>query len=472
MLFALITLLSAISLSAIAAYYSVIGLMAIFAASPIPIAIMGGALEFSKLIAASWAYKNWSVAPRFLKYYFTVAVMILMFITSLGIFGYLSKAHNDQSLVSGDVQGKIAIYDEKIRTAKDNIDANRKALKQMDEAVDQVMGRSSDEKGAEKAVAIRRGQQKERARLQSEITSEQKIVAALNEERAPIAAEVRKVEAEVGPIKYIAALLYGDNPDQNILDKAVTWVIILIVIVFDPLAISLLMAAQFSLEQRKPKPRLTDEDGQLTSDFFKAMTPQDTTFDQQAKIPEPVVPIVHPENVDNEDADNDVIIVKEPVVEYAYLNTEKSFWEKPEGWVDVPPQVYKPEEPVKVEEPVVVESAEAQKEIVIMNSEYISIDGQTVYYNSMGGGDSTVKNATDLANKLLATGKYYMITHTPDSIIISDEKGTTTTVQVDTEGPTYVQNEEQQVSGLWKTINNITEEEYIEKSKKAQEKKD
>ena len=104
MLFALITLLSAISLSAIAAYYSVIGLMAIFAASPIPIAIMGGALEFSKLIAASWAYKNWSVAPRFLKYYFTIAVIILMFITSLGIFGYLSKAHSDQSLVSGDVQ--------------------------------------------------------------------------------------------------------------------------------------------------------------------------------------------------------------------------------------------------------------------------------------------------------------------------------------------------------------------------------
>jgi hypothetical protein len=472
MIMAYLALVSGLFISAVAIYYSIVGLASVFAAAVIPIMIMGTALEVAKLVAASWLKQNWKVAPIALKTYLVVAVAVLMLITSMGIFGYLSKAHLDQNITSGDVQSKIAIYDEKIKTAKDNIDANRKALKQMDEAVDQVMGRSSDEKGAEKAVAIRRGQQKERARLQSEITSEQKIVAALNEERAPIAAEVRKVEAEVGPIKYIAALLYGDNPDQNILDKAVTWVIILIVIVFDPLAISLLMAAQFSLEQRKPKPRLTDEDGQLTSDFFKAMTPQDTTFDQQAKIPEPVVPIVHPENVDNEDADNDVIIVKEPVVEYAYLNTEKSFWEKPEGWVDVPPQVYKPEEPAKVEEPILVESAEAQKEIVIMNSEYISIDGQTVYYNSMGGGDSTVKNATDLANKLLATGKYYMITHTPDSIIISDEKGTTTTVQVDTEGPTYVQNEEQQVSGLWKTINNITEEEYIEKSKKAQEKKD
>jgi cell division protein FtsB len=118
----------------------------------------------------------------------------------------------------------------------------------MDEAVDQVMGRSSDEKGADKAVAIRRGQAKERARLQSEIASEQKTIAALSEERAPIAAEVRKVEAEVGPIKYIAAFIYGDNPDANVLEKAVTWVIIIIVIVFDPLAVILLLASQYSFQ--------------------------------------------------------------------------------------------------------------------------------------------------------------------------------------------------------------------------------
>jgi hypothetical protein len=110
------------------------------------------------------------------------------------------------------------------------------------------MGRSSDEKGAEKAVGIRRAQQKERVRLQSEIAAEQKAVAALSEERAPIAAEVRKVEAEVGPIKYIAAFIYGDNPDANVLEKAVTWVIIIIVIVFDPLAVILLLASQYSFQ--------------------------------------------------------------------------------------------------------------------------------------------------------------------------------------------------------------------------------
>jgi hypothetical protein len=249
MLFALITLLSAISLSAIAAYYSVIGLMAIFAASPIPIAIMGGALEFSKLIAASWAYKNWSVAPRFLKYYFTVAVMILMFITSLGIFGYLSKAHNDQSLVSGDVSAKIAMIDEKIKVERDNIDVNRKTLKQMDEAVDQVMVRSTNEKGAEKAASLRKTQQTERSRILKEIETYNKRISTLNEERAPIATEIRKVEAEVGPIKYIAALIYGDSIDSSLLDKSVRFVIILLVLVFDPMAVLLVIAGNFSLRQ-------------------------------------------------------------------------------------------------------------------------------------------------------------------------------------------------------------------------------
>jgi hypothetical protein len=249
MLFALITLLCAISLSAIAAYYSVIGLMAIFAASPIPIAIMGGALEFSKLIAASWAYKNWSIAPRFLKYYFTVAVIILMFITSLGIFGYLSKAHNDQTLISGDVSAKIAMIDEKIKVERDNIDINRKTLKQMDESVDQVMVRSTNEKGAEKAASLRKAQQTERNRILKEIETYNKRISALNEERAPIATEIRKVEAEVGPIKYIAALIYGDSMDSSLLDKSVRFVIILLVLVFDPMAVLLVIAGNFSLRQ-------------------------------------------------------------------------------------------------------------------------------------------------------------------------------------------------------------------------------
>ena len=248
MIFGYLILLVAVIISAIAAYYSVVGLTAIFAAAVLPVMIMGGALEAGKIMATVWLHNNWQRAGIWFKLYLIPAIVFLMLLTSMGIFGFLSKAHSDQSLVSGDSQAKLAIYDEKIKTSRDNIETNRKALQQMDAAVDQIMGRSSDEKGADKAVATRRAQQKERARLLAEITAEQKTIASLNEEAAPIRAENRKIEAEVGPIKYIAALIYGDSPDQNLLEAAVRWVIILIVIVFDPLALTLILAGNKQLE--------------------------------------------------------------------------------------------------------------------------------------------------------------------------------------------------------------------------------
>jgi hypothetical protein len=248
-----ITLAVALSLSVIAAYYSIAGLTAIFAAAVIPIIIMGSILEVGKVTVTLWLHEYWHRARWLMKLYLVSAVAVLMVITSMGIFGFLSKAHSDQSLVGGDVQAQIAVYDEKIKTARENIDANRKALKQMDEAVDQVMARSSSETGADKAVAIRRTQQKERARLLSEIAAEQKTITGLSEKRAPIAAEVRKVEAEVGPIKYIAAMVYGENTDANSLEAAVRWVIIMLVIVFDPLAIMMLLASTESLKWERQR---------------------------------------------------------------------------------------------------------------------------------------------------------------------------------------------------------------------------
>jgi hypothetical protein len=280
MTLAWLLLLTGLTISIVAIYYSVVGLTAIFSAAAIPIIIMGTSLEVGKLVCASWLKANWERAPRFMKYYMITAVIVLMFITSMGIFGFLSKAHNDQNLVSGDVQSKIAIYDEKIKTAKDNIDANRKALKQMDEAVDQVMGRSTDEKGADKAVAIRRGQQKERARLQAEIQAEQKIISQISQERAPIAAEVRKVEAEVGPIKYIAKFIYGEKgADENMLEQAVTWIIIMIVIVFDPLAVIMLLAAQMTFGWRRKEP---DNIKPVSINDF---VPQPTEFIPKEELP-------------------------------------------------------------------------------------------------------------------------------------------------------------------------------------------
>ncbi|NDB57701.1 hypothetical protein EB001_04580 [bacterium] len=248
-----IMFIAAISLSCIAAFYSIAGLTAIFAAAVVPIIIMGGILEVSKLVVASWLYRNWNEVPTTFKAYFTVAIVILMMLTSMGIFGFLSKAHLDQAVPAGDVSAQVQIFDDKIKTERDNIDAARKALSQMDAQLDQKLSRSTDEKGADKAIQIRRSQSSERKKLQNEIASAQVAIVKLQEQRAPIASQARKIEAEVGPVKYIAALIYGDTLDQNMLEKAVRWVIIMIVLVFDPLAVLMLVAVNWSLKKTSPK---------------------------------------------------------------------------------------------------------------------------------------------------------------------------------------------------------------------------
>lgn len=274
MWFSLLTLATALIISISAAYYSILGLTAIFAAAFWPIVILGSSLEVGKIVSTLWLHKYWHRAEMQYKVYLSAAVAILMLLTSMGVFGFLSKAHTDQSMISGDVMAKISIYDEKIKQSRDNITVSRSALTQMDAAVDQTMSRSTSETGADKAAQLRRSQSTERNRLLREIDTEQKKIQILNDQRAPIAAEVRKVEAEVGPIKYIAALLYGDNPEANVLEKSVRWVIILIVVVFDPLALTLLLAATKSLEWERsaklsPAKKESDyepDDGPLSTD--------------------------------------------------------------------------------------------------------------------------------------------------------------------------------------------------------------
>ena len=241
----------ALSLSAVAAWYAVAGLVAIFAAATIPIVIMGSLLEAAKLTVASWLYRSWKEIPLLMKSYFVVALVLLMLLTSMGIFGFLSKAHLDQAIPTGDVAAKLALIDEKIKTEKENINANRKELSQLDSQVDQTIARTTEASGAERAINIRRGQQKDRTRILNEIGQAQTKIAKLNEERAPIATEVRKVEAEVGPIKYIAALIYDNAADTDVLEKAVRIVTIMIVIVFDPLAVLMLVAANWQMRRDK-----------------------------------------------------------------------------------------------------------------------------------------------------------------------------------------------------------------------------
>jgi hypothetical protein len=253
-----LALIAAIFLSTVAAYFSVLGLAAIFAASFWPIVIMGGALEAAKVVAASWAFRYWKIAPKFIKYYLAAAVVVLMFITSMGTFGYLSKAHIEQTASISDVVAQVAVYDERIKSLNETIEANRKLLKQYDEAVDQVMVRSSDSKGAERSLQIRKAQQKDRNQLMEEIGNLQKEVSKITAERAPLLSQVKKVEREVGPIKYIAEL-FIDRADDTFLEKTVRWVIIIIVAVFDPLAVLLLIAANLGIlrQDRNKRAKLT-----------------------------------------------------------------------------------------------------------------------------------------------------------------------------------------------------------------------
>jgi hypothetical protein len=284
------TLFVALSLSAVAAWYSIIGLTAIFAAAVIPIIIMGGILEVAKITITVWLHEYWHRCRWLMKVYLVPAVVLLMIITSMGIFGFLSKAHLDQAVPTGDVAAQVALLDEKISTQRDNVETARAALKQMDSQVNELLTRSVDDRGAERAVQIRRQQARERTALQADIARAQAEIAAINQERAPIAAELRKVEAEVGPIKYIAALIYGDDPDANLLEKAVRWVIILLVVVFDPLAIMMVLAATESLRWRReqaqsPPPAYEPDDGPLTdAQLAEIQTAVDKNF---PAVPEP-----------------------------------------------------------------------------------------------------------------------------------------------------------------------------------------
>ena len=302
--FPTLTLLVALTLSAIAAWYSVLGLTAIFAAAVIPIIIMGGSLEIAKVVTTVWLHKYWDRSGWKLKLYLIPAVVALAFLTSMGIFGFLSKAHSDQTLVSGDVGAKVELIDERIKISRENIAMNQVALEQMNNQVDQLLGRTDDDKGANRAVQVRRQQARERNRLNNEIEAEQVKIAKLSEEAAPIRAEIRKIEAEVGPIKYIAALIYGDNPDSNLLERAVRWMIILIVMVFDPLALTLVLAAQSSYRWLDDdlRNRKKEENSKENEDVPTTRLPQDDVSEFNNRVgetpqSEPIPVVVEPATV-------------------------------------------------------------------------------------------------------------------------------------------------------------------------------
>ena len=405
-----LTFVTALCISAVAIYYSVAGLAAIFAAAMIPIIIMGGILEIAKLVTTVWLHRYWSQAVWWLKTYLSIAVIVLMFITSMGIFGFLSKAHIEQTTASQESQSQVERYNNEIKrqttlveryesrikqlesggggadaSVQSQIDTEQKRIDsaysriqpQIDEQNKIIEGQSKlfsdqitkidqelaqlqkyvDSKEVDKAQAMvgvktdgdwgpgtaravttwRAAKTQERAQLVTKIqdinkdnsniqaareeikrlratvdvqvAESNKTIVRLREslgknknedidsqlkeqtnllkaaqtalddatkEKYKLESEYRKLEAEVGPIKYIAEFVYGEESDKNMLERAVRWVIITIIFVFDPLAVLLLLASQYSFEFHRRERKTLDE-------LIAATPPVDNTEQETQK---------------------------------------------------------------------------------------------------------------------------------------------------------------------------------------------
>lgn len=237
MFFAVLLMLVALAITGVAGYFSILGLMAIFPASPIAVAAMGIVLELAKLVTASWVYRNWKIANKLLKTYFTIAVVVLSFITSMGVFGYLSKAHIEHTTVGGSAQLQIAQLESQKTSAE-------RRLKNAQTSLDTLDRLASGENILD-ANFIRNRQKRERAALNKEIEGATTDIQTIETNLIPLKTENLKLEAEVGPIKYVAELFYGSG-DNATIDKAVRMMIIILIFVFDPLAILLIIAANMS----------------------------------------------------------------------------------------------------------------------------------------------------------------------------------------------------------------------------------
>ena len=237
-------------LSAVAGYFSVVGLATIFAGAFWSVVIMAGTLELSKIVAASWIYRNWSIAPWLMRIYMTIAVVLLVFITSMGIFGYLSKAHVDQTVLEGGNNDiRIESLQRRIDRQNSIINDSTIVLGQLDEAVS-ILQEYDRIRGPDGAIAVRQAQSEERASLNEAISDAYDTIEELTEELLPLRRQAIELEAEIGPLKYIAELIYGERA-KDYFDTAVRWIIILLVVVFDPLAICLLLAGNAGLMYRK-----------------------------------------------------------------------------------------------------------------------------------------------------------------------------------------------------------------------------
>ena len=251
MFFGLLTLLVALAISTVAAYYSIVGLMAIFAGATTAIAIMGVVLEIGKLVCASWTFQNWKTSPFTIRSYFIVAVIVLMLITSLGIFGFLSRAHIQQSSPTGLLVERIERIDLKVNQRQIQINRYQGRLDTLDQALQRYIELGAISKGLRKIGEM----DNETALLKIKIEGLEGEIDSLSDEKYELKTELNLAEVEVGPIRYVASMLYDDVSESQ-LEEAVRWIIVLLIFVFDPLAVVLVIAANISLRDYRREKKM------------------------------------------------------------------------------------------------------------------------------------------------------------------------------------------------------------------------
>ena len=304
MFFGILTLLTALSMATVAAVFAIYGIIAIFAGMPQFALVMGAVIELGKIVGISWLYRNWN-EPTKIKYFMAPLVLVAMMLTSMGIFGLLSKAHLEQTSPVANNEIQIERLDQQIAREQSRITDAEQVISQLDQSVQALI--SFDRiRGPDGALAVRESQADQRELLRQTIDTAQTEVDGLEDQKLELTQQLRAIELEVGPIKYIAELIYNDGQDRT--EEAVRWVIIAFIFVFDPMAILLLMAANYTLDQRKKQlliPDVSTEENKEEPDVKETteelINANDTTNDSDTSNstiqpdpesePEPIGPI-------------------------------------------------------------------------------------------------------------------------------------------------------------------------------------
>ena len=380
MFFGIITLLTALSMATVAAVFAIYGIIAIFAGMPQFALIMGAVIELGKVVGISWLYRNWN-EPTKIKYAMAPLVLVAMMLTSMGIFGLLSKAHLEQTSPVANNEIQITRLDQQIDREQSRIIDAEQVISQLDQSV-QALIEFDRIRGPDGALAVRESQSEQREVLRQTIDTAQTEVDRLEDQKLELTQELTAIALEVGPVKYIAELVYGDDTDRT--EEAVRWVIIAFIFVFDPMAILLLMAANYTLDQRKRQPMVPEipivepkeenkEETDVKENTEELNNVPDTTDDTDTYVPSDSQP--DPIRAEPPETPNDL---QETVIG---TDERDIVLVQPEGTID--PITSVPDQPSSVDDAAQVMAESAIKKIV--NNNNIITEGVTPLHDVGGG---------------------------------------------------------------------------------------